>query len=242
VYRLLILEPDRQDRSLLKMALSFVGFDIEAALSAHAASTQVADFDPDLVLVGIAGDARESLAFLRRFLASDDATPMVVLAPEGAVPSLLASGVPRSSIEPKPIDLEHLAERIRSLLVPACAADHLLRVGDLVLDTRQGTTTRGGVDVSLTPTEFRLLRLLVQRCDHVLSKREILDQVWEYDFGGKANVVETYVSYLRRKLDPLGPPLIRTVRGAGYVLRRPPIAEPTTVRPRSRRPSQTAAS
>ena len=236
------MEPDQQDRSLLKMALSFVGFDIEAALSAHAASAQVADFRPDLVLVGVSADAREALAFLRRFLASDDVTRLVVLAPDRSVPSLLALGVPGSSIERKPIDLERLAERIRSLLVPDGAAEHVLRVGDLVLDTHRGTTTRAGVDVSLTPTEFRLLRLLVQRCDHVLSKTEILDHVWEYDFGGRANVVETYVSYLRRKLDPLGPPLIQTVRGAGYVLRRPAATDPSALRPRSRRRSPTAAS
>jgi len=221
VFRLLVLEPDQQDRSLLKMALSFVGFDIEAAISANAAATQVADFRPDLVIVGMSANDREAVGFLRRLLATGDPTPLIVLAPEESTVSLRALGVPADSIDGKPIDLERLAERVRMTLLPAATDDHVLTVGDLRLDTDRDTAERAGVEVQLTPTEFRLLRLLVQRCDHVLSKAEILDHVWHYDFGGRANVVETYVSYLRRKLDPLGPPLIQTVRGTGYVLRRP---------------------
>jgi len=115
--------------------------------------------------------------------------------------------------------LDELVVRVEALL--GARSEWTLRVGDLELDPLDGDVRRGTERLALTPTEFRLLRFLLQNPRRVLSKRQILDNVWNYDFGGDANVVETYVSYLRRKLDSTGPPLIHTVRLVGYVLREP---------------------
>jgi two-component system OmpR family response regulator len=123
----------------------------------------------------------------------------------------------------KPFSLDELIARARAILRRTSAAkdDGPLRFSDLVLDEDTREVSRSGVEVSLSATEFKLLRYFMLNPRHVLSKTQILDHVWQYDFGGDPNVLETYVSYLRKKLDPLGPPLIHTVRGVGYVLKAP---------------------
>jgi len=124
----------------------------------------------------------------------------------------------------KPFSLEELVARVRVLLRRAGGEDESGRLvfADLELDDDTHEVRRAGEPVDLTATEFRLLRYLMQNAPRVLSKAQILDHVWNYDFGGDVNIVETYVSYIRRKLDAFGPPLIQTVRGVGYRLAPPP--------------------
>ena len=126
----------------------------------------------------------------------------------------------------KPFSLEELVARVRAVLRRAGSAradgDARLRLADLELDEDSHEVWRGGSEIQLTPTEFKLLRYLLVNARRVVSKAQILDHVWAYDFGGDASVVETYISYLRKKVDRSGPPLIHTVRGFGYALRPPP--------------------
>ena len=123
----------------------------------------------------------------------------------------------------KPFSLEEVIARLRALLRRSGAAlarsDSTLVVGDLTLDEDSHEVRRAGVEIQLTATEFELLRYLMRNPRRVLSKAQILDRVWNYDFGGQANVVELYISYLRKKIDANRPPMIHTLRGAGYVLR-----------------------
>ncbi|HEV7655627.1 MAG TPA: response regulator transcription factor, partial [Mycobacteriales bacterium] len=125
----------------------------------------------------------------------------------------------------KPFSLEEVVARVRGLMrrtsIAAASSGSVLSVGDLTLDEESHEVTRAGEEIALTATEFELLRYLMRNSRRVLSKAQILDRVWSYDFGGQANVVELYVSYLRKKIDAGREPMIHTVRGAGYVLRPP---------------------
>jgi two-component system, OmpR family, response regulator len=123
----------------------------------------------------------------------------------------------------KPFSLEELVARVRAVLRRVQGDETVskaLSFADVILDDDSHEVRRNGSVVNLSPTEFKLLRFLMANAGRVLSKAQILDHVWQYDFDGDANVVETYVSYLRKKLDPLGPPILHTVRGVGYVMRR----------------------
>jgi two-component system OmpR family response regulator len=166
----------------------------------------------------------DGLEVMRRIRAEDPQVPVIFLTAKDSVEDriggLTAGG---DDYVTKPFSLEEVIARLRALLRRSGAAlarsDSILVVGDLTLDEDSHEVRRGGVEIQLTATEFELLRYLMRNPRRVLSKAQILDRVWNYDFGGQANVVELYISYLRKKIDANRPPMIHTLRGAGYVLR-----------------------
>jgi two-component system OmpR family response regulator len=186
-------------------------------------------YRPDLVLLDIMLPDVDGFVVLRRLRANRDRLPVLFLTARDAnddkVTGLTLGG---DDYVTKPFSLEEVIARIRAVLRRTRADSNRpvrLVVADLTLDEESHEVWRGGHEVSLSPTEFNLLRYLMVNAGRVLSKAQILDHVWSYDFDGDANIVESYVSYLRRKLDDGGEPLIHTVRGVGYVLR-PPRDEP----------------
>jgi two-component system, OmpR family, response regulator len=221
--RILVVDDEPNIRDLLAIALRHVGYDVTTADACAPAASEVRRRQPDLVVLDVMlpdGDGIELCGRLRRdgmrapvlFLTARDAT-------EDKVRGLTVGG---DDYVTKPFSLEELVARVGALLRrsrPDAANDRIVAYADLTIDDDAHEVRRGDVVVSLSPTEYNLLHYLASNAGRVLSKAQILDHVWQYDFGGDANVVETYVSYLRRKLDPLGPPLIQTVRGVGYVLR-----------------------
>jgi two-component system OmpR family response regulator len=166
----------------------------------------------------------DGMEVLRRLRTDQTDVPVLFLTArdsvEDRVAGLTAGG---DDYVTKPFSLEEVVARLRALMRRAGArqaqSDSTLHVGDLSLDEDSHEVTRGGVDISLTATEFELLRYLMRNPRRVLSKAQILDRVWNYDFGGQANVVELYISYLRKKIDAGREPMIHTMRGAGYVLK-----------------------
>ena len=166
----------------------------------------------------------DGMEVLRRMREHDEAVPVLFLtakdAVEDRVAGLTAGG---DDYVTKPFSLEEVVARVRALMrrtaVSTGEGSPLLVVGDLTLDEDSHEVTRGGEEISLTATEFELLRYLMRNPRRVLSKAQILDRVWSYDFGGQANVVELYISYLRKKIDAGRDPMIHTMRGAGYVLK-----------------------
>jgi two-component system OmpR family response regulator len=180
---------------------------------------------PDVVVLDLMLPDFDGMEVLRRIRSIDPAVPVLFLtardAVEDRVAGLTAGG---DDYVTKPFSLEEVVARLRALVRRAGVAAEtrgtaVLTVGDLVLDEDSREVTRGGEEVNLTATEFELLRFLMRNPRRVLSKAQILDRVWNYDFGGQANVVELYISYLRKKIDAGREPMIHTLRGAGYVLK-----------------------
>ena len=202
-------------------ALRYEGFDVDEAGTGHAALTAVAQSEPDLIVLDWMLPDLEGIEVGRRLRAQGFKTAILFLTArdgvENKVEALRAGG---DDYVTKPFSLAEVVARIRAILrrTEGEAPDEVLAFGDVVLDEGRHEVSRGGTIVDLTATEFALLRFFLLNPRRVLSKGQILQNVWRYDFGGNSNVVETYVSYLRRKLDALGPPLIRTVRQAGYIL------------------------
>ena len=220
---ILVVDDEANIRDLLSIALRHVGFEVTTADTCLAAQNIVVKQAPDLLVLDVMlpdGDGIELCQRLRRdgmrapvlFLTARDAT-------EDKVRGLTVGG---DDYVTKPFSLEELVARVRAVLRRVQGdenASKALSFADVVLDDDSHEVRRDGHVVNLSPTEFKLLRFLIANAGRVLSKAQILDHVWQYDFDGDANVVETYVSYLRKKLDPLGPPILHTVRGVGYVLR-----------------------
>ena len=220
---ILVVDDGANIRDLLSIALRHVGFEVTTADTCLAAQNIVVKQAPDLLVLDVMlpdGDGIELCQRLRRdgmrapvlFLTARDAT-------EDKVRGLTVGG---DDYVTKPFSLEELVARVRAVLRRVQGdenASKALSFADVVLDDDSHEVRRDGHVVNLSPTEFKLLRFLIANAGRVLSKAQILDHVWQYDFDGDANVVETYVSYLRKKLDPLGPPILHTVRGVGYVLR-----------------------
>jgi two-component system OmpR family response regulator len=222
--RILVVDDEPRITELVAMALRYEGFEVETAGTGRAALRAVEEFRPALIVLDIMLPDVDGFAVTERLTASRSKVPIVFLtardAVEDKVRGLTLGG---DDYVTKPFSLEELVARIRALLRRANASDDPgpMVFVDLELDDETHEVRRAGTLVELTATEFRLLRYLMQNAPRVLTKAQILDHVWNYDFGGDANIVETYVSYLRRKLDALGPPLIRTVRGVGYRLHVP---------------------
>jgi two-component system, OmpR family, response regulator len=220
---ILVVDDEANIRDLLSIALRHVGFEVTTADTCLAAQNIVVKQAPDLLVLDVMlpdGDGIELCQRLRRdgmrapvlFLTARDAT-------EDKVRGLTVGG---DDYVTKPFSLEELVARVRAVLRRVQGDENVskaLSFADVVLDDDSHEVRRDGHIVNLSPTEFKLLRFLIANAGRVLSKAQILDHVWQYDFDGDANVVETYVSYLRKKLDPLGPPILHTVRGVGYVLR-----------------------
>ena len=207
------------------MALRYEGFEVETAATGRDAIRMVERFRPELVILDVMLPDVDGFAVTERLKSARVKVPILFLtardAVEDKVRGLTLGG---DDYVTKPFSLEELVARVRVLLRRAGGEDESGRLvfADLELDDDTHEVRRAGEPVDLTATEFRLLRYLMQNAPRVLSKAQILDHVWNYDFGGDVNIVETYVSYIRRKLDAFGPPLIQTVRGVGYRLAPPP--------------------
>ncbi|QAY70756.1 response regulator transcription factor [Xylanimonas protaetiae] len=222
--RVLVVDDEPHLAELLTAALRYEGWHARAALDGRGALRAVRDDRPDVVVLDVMLPDLDGLTVLRRIREQDTRVPVLFLtardAVEDRVAGLLAGG---DDYVTKPFSLEEVVARLRALLrrarTTAAEQDAALVVGDLVLDEDARDVTRGGDPVTLTATEFELLRYLMRNPRHVLSKAQILDRVWHYDFGGQANIVELYISYLRRKVDKGRAPMIHTVRGVGYILK-----------------------
>jgi two-component system OmpR family response regulator len=222
--RVLVVDDEANIAELISMALRYEGFDVRAAHTGTKAVSAAKEFRPDAVVLDIMLPDFDGLEVLRRMRATEPDVPVVFLtardAVEDRVAGLTAGG---DDYVTKPFSLEELVARLRGLLRRSGArqavASSLLVVGDLELDEDSHEVFRSGEEITLTATEFELLRFLMRNPRRVLSKAQILDRVWNYDFGGQANVVELYISYLRKKVDAGRTPMIHTMRGAGYVLK-----------------------
>ena len=222
--RVLVVDDEVGLTELLSMALRYEGWEIRTAADGMSAVRTARDFKPDAVVLDIMLPDLDGLTVLRRLRADSPAVPVLFLtardAVEDRVAGLTAGG---DDYVTKPFSLEEVVARLRGLIrrtsVTQVDSDARLIVGDLTLDEDSREVARAGEQVTLTATEFELLRYLMRNPRRVLSKAQILDRVWSYDFGGQATVVELYISYLRKKIDAGRPPMIHTMRGAGYVLK-----------------------
>ncbi|AZM74994.1 response regulator transcription factor [Streptomyces sp. G3] len=231
---LLVVDDEPTVRELLRTALRYAGFDVDAAATGREALDLAALRTPDLVLLDVMLPDMDGFEVIRRLRAQPrsprpgrggDVPVLFVTAREDRRDRLHGLRLGGDDYVTKPFDLEELIARIHAVLrrtrgeTPA-----RLTVGDLHLEPDSHHVTRAGRTVRLSPTEFRLLHFLVANAGRTMTKSQILDSVWEYDFGGDPSIVDTYISYLRRKVDPAdadGPRLIHTVRGVGYVVREP---------------------
>lgn len=211
-------------RDLVSTALEFVGHEVHLAVDGTEALALASSLAPDLIVLDVNMPGVDGVEVCRRLRADGDTTPVVFLtakdAPSDVVAGLAAGGDDHLA---KPFNLQVLIARIDAVLRRSDAAGagpedpRLLAFADIEMDDAAHRVARAGRPVDLAPTEFRLLRYLLLNPDIVLSKAQIAEHIWQYDFGGDPNVVETYVSYLRKKLGE--PRVIQTVRGVGYVLR-----------------------
>lgn len=221
-WRILVVddEPDLVD--VLCGALRYEGWHARGVTAAHDAVTAAAEWHPHAVVLDVMLPDFDGLEVLRRVHTIDPEVRVLFLTARDAVEDRIA-GISAGGDDyvTKPFSLEEVVARLRGLLRRAgpVTGPHVLSVGDLLLDPTARETSRGGDPIDLSPTEFALLRHLMEHPRQVLSKAQLLDAVWSYDFGGQAHVVELYISYLRRKIDAGRPPMIHTVRGVGYVLR-----------------------
>ncbi len=222
--RALVVDDESTLAELLSIALRHEGWQVETALNGHAALRTAGDLHPDIVVLDLMLPDLSGLEVLRRLRNDQPQVPVLFLTAKDAVEDRIA-GLTAGGDDyvTKPFSLEEVIARLRGLLRRAGATsdreDSVLTVGDLRMDEDSYEVSRAGVAISLTATEFELLRFLMRNPRRVLSKPQILDRVWHYDFGGQANIVELYISYLRRKVDAGREPMIHTVRGVGYVLK-----------------------
>jgi two-component system OmpR family response regulator len=222
--RVLVVDDEPSIADLLAMTLRYEGWEVRTAGDGSAALRAAREFRPDAVVLDWMLPDIDGLTVLQRLRSDTAHVPVLFLTAkdsvEDRVAGLTAGG---DDYVTKPFSLEEVVARLRALMrrahLVATASGSQLTVGDLVLDEESREVTRGGVEISLTATEFELLRYLMRNPRRVLSKAQILDRVWSYDFGGQANIVELYISYLRRKIDAGREPMIHTMRGAGYVLK-----------------------
>ncbi len=223
--RILVVDDEPNITDLLTMALRYESFEVAVADSGGSALTVADTFRPHLIVLDIMLPDKDGFAVARELEARGSRAPILFLtardAVEDKVRGLTGGG---DDYVTKPFSLEELIARIRAILRRSGQSEQSeerLTFADLELDEETHEVWRGESPLELTPTEFRLLHYFMLNPRRVLSKTQILDRIWNYDFGGDANVVETYVSYLRKKLDGTGPPLLHTVRGVGYCLRLP---------------------
>jgi two-component system OmpR family response regulator len=222
--RVLVVDDEENIAELIGMALRYEGWEVHQAHTGTKAVAAAREFKPDAVVLDMMLPDFDGMEVLRRMRAFDAGVPVVFLTArdsvEDRVAGLTAGG---DDYVTKPFSLEELVARLRALVrragAQAVVHEHVLTVGDLTLDEDSHEVFRGSDEVALTATEFELLRFMMRNPRRVLSKAQILDRVWNYDFGGQANVVELYISYLRKKIDAGREPMIHTMRGAGYVLK-----------------------
>jgi len=223
----LVVDDEEYIRDLVSSAFRIAGFDVRTAGDGQSALDDVIDRRPDLVVLDVGLPGIDGFEVCRRLRAEGDDTPVLFLTARDAAEDRV-SGFTKGGDDyvTKPFSLEELVGRVRAILRRSGRVDpgqgNLLSYVDLEIDEDSMRVTRAGRPIQLSPTEFKLLRYLLVNRERVVSKSQILDQVWEYDFDGNASVVENYISYLRKKIDDVEPALIHTVRGFGYVLRSEP--------------------
>jgi two-component system OmpR family response regulator len=220
--RLLLVDDEDNLRSMLEAALRHVGFDVHPASTGRDALDAAGSVRPDLIVLDVMLPDLDGFQVCQRLRTAGSRTPVLFLtardATDDKVRGLTLGG---DDYLVKPFSLEELVARINAVLRRSGLAQNgaLLSCADLELDDDAHRVVRAGTEVSLSPTEYNLLHFLLVNQGRVLSKSQILDHVWQYDFGGDGGVVETYIGYLRRKLDNVDPRLIHTIRGVGYTLR-----------------------
>jgi two-component system OmpR family response regulator len=225
--RVLVVDDEPNIVDVVTMALRFQGFEVASAGTGAEAIAAVADFRPDLIVLDVMLPDMEGFDVAARLGAQRNRVPIIFLtardATDDKIRGLTLGG---DDYVTKPFSLEELTARIRAVLRRTTTGDaesSRLTFADLELDEETHEVYRAGQRVQLSPTEFKLLRYLMLNANRVLSKAQILDHVWNYDFRGDDNIVESYISYLRRKVDTVQPRLIHTLRGVGYVLRKPAV-------------------
>jgi two-component system OmpR family response regulator len=225
VPRVLVVDDEPSIVDALATSLRHEGFSVDEALTGRQALAMVQEDPPDLLVLDVMLPGLDGLEVTRRLRADGVTVPILFLTARDTLQDKVAGlTVGGDDYVTKPFALAEVIARVQTIIRRVGLNpqdDGLLRVADLELDEQAHRVRRAGVEIKFTATEFNLLRYFMLNPRHVLSKAQILDYVWHYDFGGEANVVETYVSYLRRKLEKHGPPLIHTVRLVGYVLREP---------------------
>ncbi len=226
--RLLVVDDEPNILELLSVSLRYAGFEVATAPTGAAAVAEARRFRPDLVVLDVMLPDLDGFGVVRRLRNEGTHIPVLFLtardATEDKITGLTLGG---DDYVTKPFSLEEVLARIRAVLrrsqgQRAVGTDRArLVLGDVELDDDTHEVWKAGEPVSLSPTEFKLLRYLLQNAGRVLSKAQILDHVWHYDFAGEAGVVESYISYLRKKIDTTEPRLLHTLRGVGYVMRVP---------------------
>ncbi len=227
--QVLVVDDEPNIRELVQVALKFHGCSVITAASGKDALRQAEAARPDLIVLDVMMPGMDGFEVCRRLRAAGNEVPVIFLtARDTSSDTVTGLAIGGDDYVTKPFSVEALVARVRAVLRRASRtssqdqqgrADGQIRVADLELDEDRWTVHRAGVPVELSPTEFRLLAYLMRHEGRVLTRAQLLENVWGWDYSGESQIVETYVSYLRRKLDPLGPPLIHTQRGVGYSLR-----------------------
>ena len=231
--QVLVVDDEPNIRELVQVALKFHGCSVSTAGSGREALRQAEAVRPDLIVLDVMLPDLDGFEVCRRLRAAGNEVPVIFLtARDTSSDTVTGLAIGGDDYVTKPFSVEALVARVRAVLRRASmaaagqstpdgrgGAGAVLRVADLELDEDRWTVRRAGVPVELSPTEFRLLAYLMRHQGRVLTRAQLLESVWGWDYAGQSQIVETYVSYLRRKLDPLGPPLIHTQRGVGYTLR-----------------------
>jgi two-component system OmpR family response regulator len=224
--RLLVVDDEPNIVDLLAASLRFAGFEVATARNGSEALRIAPEFRPDLLVLDVMMPGVDGFTVVRRLRQDGMTAPVLFLtakdSTEDKITGLTLGG---DDYVTKPFSLEEVVARIRAVLRRFRSSEQeqstRLSFADIELDEETHEVWKAGAPVALSPTEFKLLRYFLQNAGRVLSKPQILDHVWHYDFNGDANVVESYVSYLRRKVDTTQPRLLHTLRGVGYVLRQP---------------------
>jgi len=225
--RILVVDDESSISDLIATSLKFVGFEVRTAATGSQALTIAEEFKPHAMILDVMLPDLDGFEVCRKIRNEGIEVGVLFLSAKDEmkdkVQGLTIGG---DDYMTKPFSLEELVARLRALLrrigaVPQSIEDEKIRFADLELDEATHEVRRAGKLLELSPTEFTLLRYLLINADRVVSKAQILDHVWDYDFGGDAGIVETYISYLRKKIDVFNPPLIHTVRGVGYRIRIP---------------------
>jgi two-component system, OmpR family, response regulator len=222
--RLLLVDDEDNLRSMLEAALRHSGFDVHPVDSGRAAIAAAGEVQPDLIVLDVMLPDLDGFEVCRRLRSDGSKVPVVFLtAKDGTEDKVRGLTLGGDDYLVKPFSLDELVARINAVLrrTGAESNDSVLACADLTMDDDAHRVTRAGSDVSLSPTEYQLLHYLLINKGRVLSKAQILDHVWNFDFGGDGGIVETYIGYLRRKLDQHDPKLIHTIRSVGYTLREP---------------------
>ena len=224
--KLLVVDDEPNIRELLSTSLRFAGFEVVAAANGREALAAAEESQPDLAVLDVMLPDMDGFTVTRRLRAAGKHFPVLFLtARDDTADKVTGLTVGGDDYVTKPFSLDEVVARIRAVLRRTQTQDFedeaLIRVDDLELDDDAHEVRRNGELIELSPTEFKLLRYLMLNPNRVLSKSQILDHVWEYDFNGDASIVESYISYLRRKIDALPDvvPMIQTKRGVGYMLR-----------------------